>query len=153
MTRVPRLPRLVHLFPGKKRLTREGLPRVAQEPAERSLVMDTEENLPRLRTSIKLKAFGIILLTEILLDGADAPRPPSAMHRTRSPLTLGWEAARANALPALIIQALMLMLLVSFYTSHAASTLLSQFAELKRTHDILFVVVQWRRGHLFRSCS
>ena len=38
----------------------------------------------------------------------------ATMHRTRSPLTLGWEAARANALPALIIQALMLMLLVAF---------------------------------------
>ena len=63
------------------------------------------------------------------------------MHRTRSPFTLGWEAARANALPALIIQALMLMLLVAFYTSHTASTLLSQLAELKRTHGILFVVV------------
>ena len=62
-------------------------------------------------------------------------------HQTRSPLTLGWEAARANALPALIIQALMLMLLVSFYTSHTAFALLSQLAELKRTRGILFVVV------------
>ena len=55
----------------------------------------------------------------------------AAMHRTRSPLALGWEAARANALPALIIQAL--MLLVAFYTSHTAFTVLSQLAELKRT--------------------
>ena len=39
-------------------------------------------------------------------------------YRTRSRLALGWEAARANALPALIIQALMLMLLVAFYTNH-----------------------------------
>jgi len=65
----------------------------------------------------------------------------ATMHRTRSPLTLGWEAARANALPALIIQALMLMLLVSFYTSQTAFTLLSQLGELKRTHGILFVVI------------
>src|SRR4029077_6035056 len=63
------------------------------------------------------------------------------MPRTRSPLTLGWEAARANALPALIIQALMLMLLVAFYTSHAASAFLSPLAELRRTHGIFFVVV------------
>jgi len=63
------------------------------------------------------------------------------MHRTRSSLTLGWEAARANALPALIIQALMLMLLVAFYTSHTASAVLLQLAELKRTHGTLFVVV------------
>src|SRR3982751_2896232 len=65
----------------------------------------------------------------------------AAMHRTRSPLTLGLDAARANALPALIIQAVMLMLLVSFYTSHTAFVLLSQLAELKRTHAILFVIV------------
>src|SRR5215471_15350431 len=62
-------------------------------------------------------------------------------YRTRSPLALGWEAARANALPALIIQALMLMLLVAFYTSHTAFLVLSQLAELKRAHGILFVIV------------
>jgi hypothetical protein len=62
-------------------------------------------------------------------------------HRTRSPLALGWEAARANALPALIIQALMLMLLVAFYTSHTALTVLSHLADLKRSHGILFVIV------------
>ena len=62
-------------------------------------------------------------------------------HRTHSPRVLGWEAARTNALPALITQALMLMLLVAFYTSHTAFTLLSQLAELKRTGGILFVFV------------
>ena len=62
-------------------------------------------------------------------------------YRTRSPLALGWEAPRANALPALIIQALMVMLLVAFYTSHTASAVLLQLAELKRTHGTLFVVV------------
>ena len=82
--------------------------------------------------------------------GEDLP----TMHRTRSPFTLGWEAARANALPALIIQALMLMLLVAFYTSHTASTLLSQLAELKRTRGIFFVIVaSVTAGHLFRNCS
>src|SRR4029077_20410145 len=65
----------------------------------------------------------------------------AAMHRTRSPLALGWEAARANALPALIIQALMLMLLLSFYTSHTAFALLSQLAKLKRTGGTPFVIV------------
>jgi hypothetical protein len=62
-------------------------------------------------------------------------------HRTRSPLGLGWEAARANALPALIIQALMLMLLVAFYTNHTALTALSRLADLKRSHGILFVII------------
>ena len=78
----------------------------------------------------------------------------AATHRTRSPLALGWEAARANALPALIIQALMLMLLVPFYTSHTAFTVLSQLAELKRTRGIFFVIVaSVTAGHLFRNCS
>ena len=62
-------------------------------------------------------------------------------HRTRSPLALGWEAARANALPALIIQAVMLMLLVAFYTSHTAFAALSHLADFKRSHGILFVIV------------
>ena len=35
----------------------------------------------------------------------------------------------------------MLMLLVAFYTSHTAFTVLSQLAELKRTRGILFVIV------------
>jgi hypothetical protein len=62
----------------------------------------------------------------------------AATHRTRSPLALGWEAARANALPALTIQALMLMLLVAFYTSHTVFTVLSQLAEAKaHTWDLL----------------
>lgn len=63
------------------------------------------------------------------------------MHKTRSPLTLGWDAARANALPALVIQALMLALLVGFYTSHRVFAILSRLAELKQTHGILFVVI------------
>jgi len=62
------------------------------------------------------------------------------MHKTRTPLILGWEAARANALPALIIQALMLALLTGYYTSNAASSALWRVAEWKRTHGLLFVV-------------
>ena len=82
--------------------------------------------------------------------GEDLP----TMHRTRSPLTLGWEAARANALPALLIQALMLMLVLSFYTSHTAFALLSQLAEPKRTRGILFVIAaSVTAGHLFQNCS
>jgi hypothetical protein len=61
-------------------------------------------------------------------------------HRTRSPLFLGWDAARANALPALVIQALMLMLLLSYYTSHTGFALLWQLAELKRSGGTFFVI-------------
>ena len=63
------------------------------------------------------------------------------MQKSRTPLTLGWEAARANAVLALIIQAFMLALLVAYYTSHTAAEVLSQLAEFKRSHGILFVIV------------
>ena len=63
------------------------------------------------------------------------------MHTKRTPRALGWEAARANALPALIIQTLMLALLVANYTSVTAFSALSPLAELKRIHGVLFVMV------------
>ena len=59
----------------------------------------------------------------------------------RTPFALGWEAARANAIPALIIQAFMLALLLAYYTNHTASAALSQLAEFKRTHGLLFVII------------
>jgi len=62
------------------------------------------------------------------------------MQKSRTPLTLGWEAARANAVPALIIQAFMFALLIAYYTSHTATEVLSQLAEFKRSHGILFVI-------------
>jgi hypothetical protein len=99
-------------------------------------VPDTsEQRLRRLRQA-KLRSRG-----DFCLIAQAHGEHSAAMHRTRSPLTLGWEAARANALPALIIQALMLMLLVAFYTSHMAFALLSQLTELKRTGGILFVMI------------
>jgi len=42
------------------------------------------------------------------------------MQKSRTPLMIGWEAARANAVPALIIQGIMLALLIAYYTNHAA---------------------------------
>src|SRR6266436_3390264 len=63
------------------------------------------------------------------------------MQKSRSPLTLGWEAARANAVPALIIQAFMLALLIAYYTNHRISSALAGLAEFKRAHGLLFVIV------------
>jgi hypothetical protein len=62
-------------------------------------------------------------------------------NKSRTPLIIGWEAARANAIPALIIQGTMLALLVAYYTSAAASTTLIQLAEFKRAHRLLFVII------------
>src|SRR5437763_13180477 len=63
------------------------------------------------------------------------------MQKSRTPLTLGWEAARANAVPALIIQAFMLALLIAYYTNHRVSSALVGLAEFQRAHGLLFVIV------------
>ena len=62
-------------------------------------------------------------------------------RQPRTPFTIGWEAARANAIPALIIQAIMLALLIAYYTSDTVSSALTQLAEFKRTHGLAFVIV------------
>lgn len=54
---------------------------------------------------------------------------------------LGWEAARANAKPALIIQALMLALAVAFYTNSGVANALGDLAEYKHAHGLAFVIV------------
>src|SRR5881394_4070100 len=59
------------------------------------------------------------------------------MQKSRAPFTLGWEAARANAVPALII----LALLIAYYTNHSVSSALAGLAEFKRAHGLLFVIV------------
>src|ERR1700719_4365088 len=63
------------------------------------------------------------------------------MARPQTPLTLGWEAARANAKPALIIQALMRLLAIAFYTNPATADALRNFAEFKRAHGLPFVIL------------
>jgi len=63
------------------------------------------------------------------------------MQKSRTPLTIGWQAARANAVPALIIQGIMLALLIAYYTNHAAFSALNQLADYKRTHGSFFVIL------------
>jgi hypothetical protein len=62
------------------------------------------------------------------------------MPKSRTPLIIGWEAARANAKPALIIQALMLALAISFYANSTIADGLRNLAEFKRAHGLMFVV-------------
>ena len=54
---------------------------------------------------------------------------------------IGSEAARANARPALIIQAVMLALLVAFYASPSVASALQRLAEFKRERGLVFVIV------------
>jgi hypothetical protein len=62
------------------------------------------------------------------------------MQRSPTPFALGWEAARANAKPALLIQAIILALLIAFYTSSSAANALQTVADYKRTHGLRFVI-------------
>src|SRR5881396_3188687 len=62
------------------------------------------------------------------------------MPKSRTPLMIGWEAARANAKPALIIQAIMLALAIAFYTNSSVADALRSLAEFKPAHGLMFVV-------------
>lgn len=65
----------------------------------------------------------------------------SLKSRHRTSLTIGWEAARANLAPALLIQGLMLGLLAGYYLSPAVAGLLNDFAAYKVRHGFTFVVI------------
>jgi hypothetical protein len=60
--------------------------------------------------------------------------------KSRTPLTIGWEAARANAVPALVIQGFMLALLAGYYLSPPVAGTLKNFAEYKQEHGWIFVL-------------
>src|SRR4051794_34884517 len=59
----------------------------------------------------------------------------------RTPLTIGWDAAKANAKPALILQGVMLAILIGYYTSPAVAAWLERLAELRRAHGMAFVLI------------
>src|SRR4029077_468621 len=66
----------------------------------------------------------------------------TALHsHHRTSFTIGWEAACANLVPALLIQSVMLALLAGFYLSPAVAALLNDFAALKMRHGFTFVVL------------
>ena len=67
--------------------------------------------------------------------------PPPQEPRRRAPLTIGWEAVRANALPAFIIQGLMLAVLIGYYLHPGFAGLLHQLADVKRTYGVAFVIL------------
>ena len=60
-------------------------------------------------------------------------------HRT--PLAIGWEAARANLAPAFLIQAAMLALLIGYYWSLPVARILNELADYKLRHGLVFVVI------------
>ena len=53
---------------------------------------------------------------------------------------IGWEAARANAKPALIIQTIMLALALAYSTSGATAYALARLGEFKQARGLVFVI-------------
>lgn len=66
---------------------------------------------------------------------------PAGQSHRRTPLAIGWEAVRANALPAFVIQALMLGVLAAYYLHPPFAELLHRAADVKRVYGLAFVVV------------
>ncbi len=59
----------------------------------------------------------------------------------RTSLSIGWDAARANALPALILQTAMAALLIAYYTSPPCAEALNKLAQYKQRHGLSFVLL------------
>src|SRR5204863_2568568 len=59
----------------------------------------------------------------------------------RTSLALGWEAARANAVPAFILQGAMLAVLIPYHLSSASADFLNRLAHYKERHGLAFVVI------------
>ncbi|HVF73100.1 MAG TPA: hypothetical protein VM940_15970 [Chthoniobacterales bacterium] len=64
-----------------------------------------------------------------------------AQKTNRTSLALGWEAAKANAVPGFILQAAMLLVLIAYYWSPAFADLLDRLAQSKTEHGLSFVVL------------
>jgi hypothetical protein len=63
------------------------------------------------------------------------------MQKSRTPLTIGWEAARANAVPGFILQGAMLAILIAYYVSGPVAQWLDRLADYKQQQGLAFVVV------------
>lgn len=64
----------------------------------------------------------------------------SGQRKSGNPLAPGWEAVRANLLPALIIQALMLAVFTAYCLSPLVADALNRVAAYKKEHGIFFVI-------------
>jgi hypothetical protein len=62
------------------------------------------------------------------------------MEKSRTPLTIGWEAAKANAVPGFILQAAVLAILIAYYTSARFALGLDRLAHFKQQHGLAFVI-------------
>jgi hypothetical protein len=63
------------------------------------------------------------------------------MSARPTPWLIGWEAARANAAPAFVLQAVMLMILLAYYFHPPSAALLNALADFKQDHGLAFVLI------------
>lgn len=63
-----------------------------------------------------------------------------ANRSDRTSLALGWEAAKANALPGFVLQAAMLVVLIAYYVSPVCAQFLNRLAQYKQEQGLVFVV-------------
>ena len=63
------------------------------------------------------------------------------MQRSRTPLMIGWQAARANAVPGLVIQTIMLGLLIGYYAHPPIASAVNRLAQYKHDHGLSFVLL------------
>jgi hypothetical protein len=60
--------------------------------------------------------------------------------KSRTPLAIGWEAAKANAVPGFILQGVMLAILIAYYESATFANSLDRLAHYKQAHGLSFVI-------------
>lgn len=60
--------------------------------------------------------------------------------KARTPLAIGWEAAKANAVPGFILQGLMLAILIAYYESATFANSLDRLAHYKQQNGLTFVI-------------
>jgi hypothetical protein len=65
----------------------------------------------------------------------------ASQKTNRTSLAPGWEAAKANAIPAFILQGAMLAVLISYYLIPASADLLNRLAHYKEQHRLAFVLI------------
>src|SRR5437879_6608257 len=63
------------------------------------------------------------------------------MSRRRTPWLIGWEAAKANAAPAFVLQSVMLAILLAYYFHPPSAALLNALADFKQRHGLTFVLI------------
>src|SRR5205085_2636695 len=63
------------------------------------------------------------------------------MSRQRTPWLIGWEAAKANAAPAFVLQSMMLAILLAYYFHPPSAAFLNALAGFKQRHDLTFVLI------------